>query len=148
MRFYGGPSTAAGAARDVPKPVRSRQHGPLQDRLCYACVYGCVAKGTSHAGSDVDVRPNRQASKSHRLPVAPRVAGSHVAVDRRVPQTPDELAGPEVLVRVVDDLDAVPEVDQPLHRARVHAALDVDLQPGVEAPARRVAGGLRGLAVV
>ena len=31
---------------------------------------------------------------------------------------------------------------------RVHRRLDVDLEPLVEAPARRVAGGLRVLAVV
>src|SRR4051812_4480646 len=85
------------------------------------------------------------ASVPRGLAVATRVARGDVALDRRIARTPDELAGSEVLVRILDHVDLMAQCLQPLHRCRVHAAFDVDLQPLVEAPARRVAGGLRVL---
>src|SRR5688572_13380686 len=76
-------------------------------------------------------------------PVAAGIRRRHVTFHTRVAHTPDELAGAEVLVVVVDHSDLVPAFDEPLHRARVELRLDVDRQAFVVAPARRVARRLR-----
>src|SRR5690606_8135145 len=100
-------------------------------------------------GAAVDVvAGTRPRSEAGGQAVAARIAGGLVALHRRVAHAPDELAGAEVLVGVLDHLDLVAEVDQALHRPRVHRRLGVDRPAGVEAPARRVAGGLRRLVVV
>ena len=57
------------------------------------------------------------------------------------------LPGAVVLVAVGKGLDAVSELAQALHGGRVEAVLGVH-EARVPAPARRVAGGLRLLAVV
>ena len=65
-----------------------------------------------------------------------------------VAHAPDELARAKVLVRVLQHVDAVAQRLQALHGGGLHRRLDVDRQPRIEAPARRVAGHLRVLAVV
>jgi hypothetical protein len=59
------------------------------------------------------------------LAVAARVAGRHVALDRRVAQAPDELAGAEVLVAVGKGLHHVAQRAQALRRGP-GMRLDVD----------------------
>jgi hypothetical protein len=82
-------------------------------------------------------RPGRRAA----------VAGGDVALDRRIAEPPDELAGTEVLVAVAEHGRLVAALEQALDRRLRHRRLDVDLEPWLEAPARRVAGGLRLLPV-
>jgi DNA-binding response OmpR family regulator len=79
-------------------------------------------------------------------PVAARVAGGDVAVVQVVAQLPDELAAAEVHVGSSVTSNWWPSAFRPDQRRR-HRVLQVDLQAGGHLPARRVAGGLRLLAV-
>src|SRR6202020_1257546 len=85
--------------------------------------------------------------KSRRLAVAPWIARGDIPLDCRIAQSPDELAGAEILIAVLNDFDLVAELAQ-LKRGRArHRRLHIDRQPFIEAPARRIAGRLRLLPV-
>ena len=94
------------------------------------------------------IRRQCAGSKTNCLTIAARVTGGNITLYRRVTRTPDELAGAKVLVGVLDDLGAVTQIAQTLHRGRVHRAFNIDLHPGVESPARCVASRLRALPLV
>src|SRR4051812_44579700 len=90
------------------------------------------------------IDPQKQASESHRLAVAPRVAGDEIAAF----QLPDGLAAAELVV-VVDRDDAVAAALQLLeHRRLETVVLDAYIQPLHHPEARAVARGLRALPVV
>src|SRR4051812_31204572 len=90
------------------------------------------------------IDPRRQASESHRLAVAPWIAGDEVSAV----QLPDCLAAAELVV-VVDRDDAVAAALQLLEHCRLETVvLDAHIQPLHYAEARAVARGLRALPVV
>src|SRR6185369_7807864 len=89
----------------------------------------------------------RAGSEAGRLAVAARIARCDVALDGRVAEAPDELAGAEVLVAVLDHRDLVAALDQTGDRRLAHRRLDVDQLAGVDSPARRIARRLGLLAV-
>ena len=112
-----------------------------------------VALGTDrcHAGDSGCFQPQRYrnsgAIKSRR-PARAAVAGADITVHGRVAQTPDELAGAEVHVRVVQSFQDMATRAQSFGHARAQGGLDVHGQTAVPFPAGRVAGRLRLLAVV
>src|SRR5690242_17367060 len=75
---------------------------------------GAATAEPAMAEEDI-VRGPSATSVGCSLAVAARIARRDVALDRRVAEPPDELAGAEVLVAVVDDLDAMAPLGQPLH---------------------------------
>ena len=80
------------------------------------------------AADPADPAASEPTLEAGRLAVAARVARRDVALDGRIAEAPDELAGAEVLVAVLDHLDLVAALDQAGRRSRRHRRLDVDLE--------------------